>query len=258
MPLDKFEALAQRLVEGSFKRLFGGELEPLEVATGLAKAMEDDQDNGRCPDLFTVYLHPHDLEAITQTQSNLSSELARHVTRLAQQANLLLTTPPHVMLEADSSVRRHHVAVSAKHTELTDAPTQAYRPPSLQVAIDAKLQKLDAYLVVNGRQYVTLDKPMLTIGRHQDNDIIIESSTVSRLHAQLRWRYGRFILYDVSGRGRTAVNGQTITECALKPGDVITLSNISLIYGEGHDNVVTKKVAAPPPDGYTQPFTPPK
>ncbi|MCA9934185.1 MAG: hypothetical protein KC415_09690, partial [Anaerolineales bacterium] len=52
---------------------------------------------------------------------------------------------------------------------------------------------------------------------------------------QIRWRYGRFILYDLSGRGRTAVNGESITECVLQPGDVIALGDTLIIYGEGSE-----------------------
>ena len=39
----RFEALAERLVEGTFARLFAGRLRPLEVATHLTRALEDDQ-----------------------------------------------------------------------------------------------------------------------------------------------------------------------------------------------------------------------
>jgi pSer/pThr/pTyr-binding forkhead associated (FHA) protein len=78
-----------------------------------------------------------------------------------------------------------------------------------------------------------LDAPLVSIGRRIDNDIVLDSSAVSRHHAQIRWRYGRFVLYDVGGRGSTAVNGQSVTEYVLQAGDVIALSNVSIIYGEG-------------------------
>jgi pSer/pThr/pTyr-binding forkhead associated (FHA) protein len=66
-----------------------------------------------------------------------------------------------------------------------------------------------------------------------DNDIVIESPSISRRHAQIRWRYGRFVIYDLGSSGGTQVNGQRVTESVLHNGDVIMLSQVALIYGEG-------------------------
>lgn len=73
----------------------------------------------------------------------------------------------------------------------------------------------------------------MTIGRRIDNDIVIESPSISRRHAQIRWRYGRFVIYDLGSRGGTKVNGERVTESVLHNGDVISLSQVPLIYGEG-------------------------
>ncbi len=67
-----------------------------------------------------------------------------------------------------------------------------------------------------------------------DNDVIIDIATVSRQHAHIRWRHGRFIIFDVGSRGGVQLNGEPITESVLAPGDLITLSEqVPLIYGEG-------------------------
>jgi pSer/pThr/pTyr-binding forkhead associated (FHA) protein len=60
---------------------------------------------------------------------------------------------------------------------------------------------------------------------------------VSRQHAQIRWRFDRFILYDVSSRGRTAVNGELVSETVLRAGDVIALSDALLVYAEGREEL---------------------
>jgi pSer/pThr/pTyr-binding forkhead associated (FHA) protein len=92
---------------------------------------------------------------------------------------------------------------------------------------------VDAFLIVQGRRHAPLDRPVITLGRRADNDIVIDSPAVSRQHAQLRWRYGRVILYDLGSRAGTLVNGSPITEAVLQPGDLISLSDVTLIYGEG-------------------------
>jgi pSer/pThr/pTyr-binding forkhead associated (FHA) protein len=97
----------------------------------------------------------------------------------------------------------------------------------------ADIAAMDAYLIVDGQRHVPLNKPVISLGRNIDNDVVLDAPTVSRQHAQIRWRYGRFILYDVSNRGRTQVNNQTVNEMVLQSGDVISLSDVKLIYGEG-------------------------
>jgi serine/threonine-protein kinase len=41
-----------------------------------------------------------------------------------------------------------------------------------------------------------LDKPVLTLGRRDDQDLVIPESTVSSAHAQLRWQQGSWVVED--------------------------------------------------------------
>jgi adenylate cyclase len=52
--------------------------------------------------------------------------------------------------------------------------------------------------------YVDEAHPVLTIGRSRENDIVFPSPLVSRHHARIRLRQGRFVLFDESSNG-TAV-----------------------------------------------------
>lgn len=248
MPISRFETAAQQLLEGSFKRLFGGYIEPQEVASRLARAMEDRNSNGRCPDEFTVSLHPRDYAHLRQ-QSNLEADLAAAITRLAGQTGLILEQRPLIHIISSDNMKRHHLRVTAVFQSETDAPTQLQSAVGTQNAA-AGITQLEAYLVIDGRKTVSLNKPVITLGRHNENDIIIGSATVSRKHAQLRWRFGRFILYDLSGRGQTAVNGHQIDEWPLVSGDIVNISNHALIYGEsgGRDYRPSSIKPDPSPD----------
>lgn len=244
--LSQFESIAQGLVEGSFSRLLGGELEPLEVASRLARAMEDGQQDGQAPDMYTVYLNPVDYEKLQQKNAQLEIELSTTVVELARQADLSMKMHPQILLLADEAVKKRRVRVQASFHESAGKTTQTSLRADDVLAAEqqmlADLAAVDAYLIVDGGQHVGLERPLLTIGRRTDNDLVIDAPTVSRRHAQIRWRYGRFVLYDLSGRpGRTLVNSQPITEYALQSGDVITLADVKLIYGEGDDERSPKK-----------------
>jgi hypothetical protein len=238
IPWTRFEMLAERLVEGSFRRLFGGHLEPLEVAHQLARALDDAQAEGMTVNEFLVRLHPKDLTELQKHTPNLADSLANTLMTLAQQAGVQLPARPKVALVADAAMSPHHVSVFAKRREAdADETTQVYRVPDVAQASLEALTRLDAFLIVNGRRHVPLNQPVINVGRRDDNDVVLDIPTVSRQHAQLRWRYGHFVLFDLTNRGRTAVNGEIVTEHVLQPGDVITLGTAMLIYGEGDTSV---------------------
>ena len=73
--LAQFESIAQGLVEGSFSRLLGGDLEPLEVASRLARAMEDGQQDRTAPDVYRISLNPSNFEKLQQKNEQLEIEL---------------------------------------------------------------------------------------------------------------------------------------------------------------------------------------
>jgi len=90
----------------------------------------------------------------------------------------------------------------------------------------------NAFLIVNGSEIVPLTKKVVNIGRMDDNDIILQNAHISRYHARLQAHAGRYVIIDLESTGGTSVNGKRVTQAAIKPGDVISLSGIPLIYGQ--------------------------
>lgn len=255
--LAKFESMAQGVVEGSLSRLLGGDLEPMEVASRLARALEDGQQDGQAPDVYTVALNPKDFNKLQQKSVQIETELAEGVMVMAQQSHLRLKTKPTVHLAADPAIKAHQVRVLASFHEASGSTTQLQIGRKAVKAAEqkllAQLAAVDAYLIVDGERHVALERPLFTIGRRTDNDLVLDAPTISRRHAQIRWRYGRFVLYDLSGRpGRTLVNSQPITEYALQSGDVISLTDVKLIYAEGEHDLLLPK-----PPGFSQEETTP-
>ncbi len=236
--LTRLESLVRETVEGSFGRLFGGYLEPMDVATQLVQVMEESGSPSEVAGTFEVSLHPSDYQNLLDQNPQFAGDLAEAAWKLGRRYGLLLTAMPTIHIVQDDALRRHafHIEPCADGREAPGVDTTQVvgRRLSAEKAI-ASLKELDAFLIVHGRRHVALDKPLITIGRRPDNDIVLASSSVSRQHAQIRWRFDRFVLYDVSNRGRTVVNGEVVGESILRPGDVIALSDAMLIYGEGSD-----------------------
>ena len=74
----------------------------------------------------------------------------------------------------------------------------------------------------------------ILIGKNQQYaDMIIDSPAVSRIHARLRFRAGRYFIEDLSSRNGTNVNGEAVCgeeERVLSEGDVITFADASYIF----------------------------
>ena len=98
----QFEARVERLVEGTFSRLFAGHVRPLEVAGWVARALDDHQnvsDDGRprAPTHYWIYLPPEDHDALLSSQPSLERDLAAHVGQLASDSGLVLDCEPVVL-----------------------------------------------------------------------------------------------------------------------------------------------------------------
>jgi hypothetical protein len=236
LSLSRFEAAAQQLVEGSFSRLFGRTLEPLELAHQCLRAAEG-WTNDHPANYFRIALSPGAFVQIAAEAQQLATQVQRHVHDLARRETLPVTDDLLIVIEPDPLVGSRLVEVTVSYVARPDQFHTAVMDRREQVGDGLEaLQAIDAFLIVQGRNHVALDRPVTRIGRRFDNDIVLESAAVSRLHAQIRWRDNFFVLYDVSGRGRTQVNGQATREHVQRPGDVISLSDVMIIYGEGADN----------------------
>src|SRR5262249_37360607 len=58
---------------------------------------------------------------------------------------------------------------------------------------------------------MVFDKPEVTIGRVQGNDIVLPKGNVSKRHARIVLKDGKFIIVDLKSTNGTYVNGRKIT-----------------------------------------------
>jgi hypothetical protein len=226
----RLERLAQELIEGSFDRVLGAGTSPGRVAGRLARAMEESERDGLAADSYTVRLSQEEFNSIPGGSSQAEKALVDYLARLARDGGLVLAGQPTVELVADASLTRGQILIEARQSSQTSDLTKSRPITALDGAQETAAGQ--AFLIVYGRQHVPLDGPIANLGRRLDNDVVIEDPTVSRRHAQLQWRHGHYVLYDLGSRSGTLVNGQPVTECVLQAGDVLTVGNVSIIYGE--------------------------
>ncbi|MDP6454458.1 MAG: FHA domain-containing protein [SAR202 cluster bacterium] len=104
----------------------------------------------------------------------------------------------------------------------------------------------------NGVIIKLTDRP-ITLGRRQDNDVVIDETTVSRRHSLILDTPGGFVLRDLNTTNGTYVNQKRIgqNENLLNHGDHIKLggSEVTLVFQIDAPGTVMVEAANTPPHG---------
>src|SRR6188474_96326 len=73
---------------------------------------------------------------------------------------------------------------------------------------------------------IVFNKPEVTIGRVQGNDIVLPKGNVSKRHARIVLKDGKFIIVDLKSTNGTYVNGRKITSpLVVKEADKIYIGD---------------------------------
>ena len=195
------------------------------------------------PDQFTLSLHPIDVRTLLSANPSVQDDLARLLQTALTRTGYTLGRYPHVTLSSDPTLRIGDIRVIVWHSR----DPLSYDPERPAPEEEPGVRPLGAFLIVDGKRHFPLDKPLVTMGRKLDNHLVLADPHVSRRHAEIRLQSGRFVLRDLNSTAGTRVNGQLVHEHSLSPGDVISISGLSLIYGEDPGG----------PPGKTPPYSPP-
>ncbi|HEY1956894.1 MAG TPA: ATPase, T2SS/T4P/T4SS family [Polyangiaceae bacterium] len=93
----------------------------------------------------------------------------------------------------------------------------------------------------------TFDKNEINVGRVQGNDLMLPKGNVSKHHARLLYRDGRFIVTDLKSTNGTYVNGRKIAQATIvREGDKIYIGDFILRIDGGA--AAGTEAEPPPPD----------
>lgn len=181
------------------------------------------------PDQFTISLHTLDARTLAGNIPNIQDVLARSIHTALTGSGFSLARFPHVTLSSDPTLRLGEARIIAWHSR---DPISFSGQSAASFEDDLTPPVAGAFLIVDGKRHYRLDRPLINMGRKLDNHLVLPDPHISRRHAEIRMQGGRFMLRDLNSTAGTRVNGQLISEHLLQAGDVITISGITLIYGE--------------------------
>lgn len=85
-----------------------------------------------------------------------------------------------------------------------------------------------------GKRYVLGDEP-LTVGRGQENRIVLDNDSVSRRHCRIEKRNSSWHVVDLDSTNGTYVNDAQVTEYQLRRGDQVKIGDTIVKFLSGSD-----------------------
>ncbi len=203
------------------------------------------------PDEYTLLLPRQEAEQLL-THPGEITRLTDRLKVSAADHGYLFNCEPVLKVVAVPELEKIKVLVEFSQNSLGDSRTSIVKDCSEKPSqpIPGSLPK--AFLIINGLHTCQLKSPVVNLGRDPANQVCIDDARVSRMHAQLRVIQGRYVIFDLDSTGGTFVNGTSVKQQALNPGDVILLAGVPLVYGQDQDapSSLTQEMAAasPPPE----------
>jgi hypothetical protein len=247
--LERLEAMASRVIEGWSARLFRARLQPVQIAKRVIRAMEAHQTISLAktfvPNSYVVSLSPADYAQFEQYKRSLARDLAEAILGAARDRSFTLLAYPTVEIEEDEDISPGDLRVACALVDASGEEVPADEPERLGSIETGHTMVLDRDVLLSARprapqgmivaregtvrREVPLTAQPITVGRDPKNDIVLDDRRVSRRHAEVRLRLGRYTLYDLQSTNGTFVNGRRIAEMVLSDEDRITIGGAELV-----------------------------
>lgn len=216
----------ENLFDGLFSRAFKSGVKPLQLGRKLLQVVDEERDvdaQGRrvVPNTYVIHLSTQDREGFADLEPTLLQELTAALREYISQEGYHVDGKARVSLHTNPDLRRGKFDVECKNNvaepanESSPALTVVPSPPS---AFDHP----PAVLTLPGGQRIELHEGHYVLGRHLQNDIVLNDTNVSRRHAEFVSAAGEVTVKDLGSTNGTKVNGVLVTnEQLLQHGDVI-------------------------------------
>ena len=228
--LQRFERRLEGLVEGAFARVFGGVVQPVEVAAALQREAADKKQivgQGRVlvPNAFVVEVGTTDLERFGEWDEQLRKELAGMVAEHAKEQGWSFVGPVQVAFEQVGELATGVFRIRSR--VIADASAE---PATSSSPASRGLGRPRLLIPGNPERVVPLTRPVTVVGRGAEADLRLPDTGVSRAHAELRLTGDVVRVVDLDSTNGTVVNGQRVRESDLADGDRLDIGATSLVF----------------------------
>ncbi|MFN8018784.1 MAG: DUF3662 and FHA domain-containing protein [Acidimicrobiales bacterium] len=211
MALKGFERRLERMVEGTFARIFRSSIRPVELGRRLVREMDDGRSvdvRGRTlvPNHFTVELSETDYEQFAEVAEGLQRELAEAAREHARDEGYVFMGPVSVHIEQSDHQHAGAFQIVGRMREGKGG------------------QGAGSLLLPTGER-LQLGESVVTIGRKPESTIQLGDPNVSRAHAEIRPHGNGWVLVDLGSTNGSRVNGVRVSSHELVEGDELVFGN---------------------------------
>jgi FHA domain-containing protein len=243
--LQRFERRLEGMVEGGMARLAKADLQPVEVASGIQREMDDRaaivaQGRTLVPNDFVVEIAEADYARLDVYADSIGVELANLARDYATEQGYSFVGPVRVRWEGAPDlilgtfrIRSGVIRGSTiEGGEIRQPASDLPRPQGRGFPGHPRLLVSGPDTGGEQRTY-DLVTPVTLLGRGTDCDLRLVDPGVSRHHAELRVENDQVILVDRGSTNGTFVNGQPVRRVVLTDGTQVTLGRTTLVFRQG-------------------------
>ncbi|GAA1245839.1 FhaA domain-containing protein [Oryzihumus leptocrescens] len=245
---DRVEQRLERAVNGAFARAFKSEVQPVEIAAAIRRAMDDKGavlGHGRTfvPNIYTVELSPADHERLSSFSDALSDELVASAQEHADSQHYTPGGPIQVHFSAHDDLetgvfRLRTSTAKARPRPAPAAPAAAteHQPAAAPAPAPRANPNDRPWLEVDGDRYPLMGA-ITVLGRDDSADVVLDDPGISRKHSEIRVTSdGPHLvtsIRDLGSTNGTFVDGDRITSHRLEEGDRITVGRTTITFHAG-------------------------
>ena len=228
------ERSMENLFDGLFSRAFKSGVKPLQLGRKLLQVVDSERDvdaQGRrvVPNSYLIQLSPDDREGFADVEPTLLQELTVALREYISQEGYHVEGKARVALRTNPDLRRGKFEIDCRNItpDAAPAPAPAADAPEIPAAplltvVPSAFDRPPAVLSLTNGQRIELHEGHYVLGRHLENDIVLNDTNVSRKHSEFVCAAGEVVVRDLGSTNGTKVNGVLITgEQLLQHGDVI-------------------------------------
>lgn len=245
------ERSIENIFDGLFSRAFKSGVKPLQIGRRLLQVVDTERDvdaQGRrvVPNSYLVQLSPADREGFADLEGSLVQELTAALREYIVQEGYHVEGKARVALRTNPDLRKGKFDIDSR-TISTDVATEPETPvASAAVGVDVGVEAANGNLALVGGSAFDVPPAVLTLpsgqrielheghyvlGRHLENDIVLNDTNVSRKHAEFVCAAGEVVVRDLGSTNGTKVNGVMVTgEQLLQHGDVINFGTAQVTF----------------------------
>jgi Protein of unknown function (DUF3662)/FHA domain len=243
--LQRFERKLEGMVEGGMARLAKADLQPVEVASGIQREMDDRaaivaQGRTLVPNDFVVEIAEADYARLDVYADSIGVELANLARDYATEQGYSFVGPVRVRWEGAPDLvlgtfRIRSGVIRGSTIEGGEIRQPASDLPRSQGRGFPGHPRLLVSGPDTGGEQRTYDlvTPVTLLGRGTDCDLRLVDPGVSRHHAELRVENDQVVLVDRGSTNGTFVNGQPVRRVVLTDGTQVTLGRTTLVFRQG-------------------------